>query len=251
MHKVEFVPALGRKIRTDDRVEELGRSSHDVLRELIASGRTEEALDFLDYVQHEFKWLHDLYNDWTYADLDYVAKTYGEDEIPKMLRHAREVLMKSAYRGQGEITVLDNLRVFAEALRAHRCGPGESGTVAIHEEAERFVVVLDPCGAGGRQRQVGQIDRIPPRTGAPFNLGVTSKPYPWSFGKQGVPYYCAHCSYWHETMMIERCGFPSKIVDYQDDPAAPCRWYFYKKPEFVPQRFYTRLGFEKPRHDAS
>jgi hypothetical protein len=46
--------------------------------------------------------------------------------------------------------------------------------------------------------------------------------------------------------MIERFGFPSKIVDYQDDPKAPCRWYFYKKPELVPEEFYTRLGMKKP-----
>jgi len=246
MQKVEYVPALGRKIRTDDTVEELGRSSYDVLRDLIREGKTREALDFVDYVQHEFKWLHDLYNDWTYADLDYVAKTYGEDEIPKMLRHAREVLMKSAYRGQGEITALDNLRVFAEGLRAHRCGPGETGNIRIWEEQGRFVIELDPCGAGGRQRQVGQLDGIPPRTGEPFNLGTTQKPYPWSFGKKNVPYYCVHCCFWHEVMMIERFGFPSKIVDYQDDPKAPCRWYFYKKPELVPEEFYTRLGMKKP-----
>lgn len=246
MHKVEYVPALGRKIRTDDTVEELGRSSYDVLRDLIREGKTREALDFVDYVQHEFKWLHDLYNDWTYADLDYVAKTYGEEEIPKMLRHAREVLMKSAYRGQGEITALDNLRVFAEGLRAHRCGPGETGNIRIWEEQDRFVIELDPCGAGGRQRRVGQLDGIPPRTGEPFNLGTTQKPYPWSFGKKNVPYYCVHCCFWHEVMMIERFGFPSKIVDYQDDPQAPCRWYFYKKPELVPEEFYTRLGMKKP-----
>jgi len=246
MHKLQYVESLGRKIRTDDKIEELGESSFDVLRELIRGGRKDVALEFIDYLQNEFKWVHDLYNDWVYADLDYVAKTYGEEEIPKLLRHVREVLMKSSYRGQGEITVLDNLRLFAEALRAHRCGPRESGSLKIWEEKNRYVIELHPCGAGGRQRQVGQLDGIPPRTGEPFNLGVTQKPYPWSFGKKGVPYYCVHCCFWHEYMMIEKFGFPSKIVDYQDDPEAPCRWYFYKNPAEIPENYYKRLGMQKP-----
>jgi len=113
MHKVEKVEAFGRNLRTDDTLEELGRSSYDVLREMINKGEDKEkVLNFIDYVQHEFKWLHDLYCDWAYADLDYVAKKYGEEEIPEMLRHARKILMKTAYKGQGQVQTIDIIRLF-------------------------------------------------------------------------------------------------------------------------------------------
>lgn len=245
-HKVEKVEAFGRDLRTDDTLEELGRSSYDVLRDLIRDGKKEEALKFVDYVQHEFKWLHDLYTDWAWADLDYVGGKYGEEEVEKMLRHAREILMKTAYKGQGKVSVLDSVRLFAEGMRAHRCGPKESGNIKIWEEKDRYVMEFDPCGSGGRQRRTGELDGLPPRNEEPFNLKCTKKAYPWSWGKKNVPYYCLHCSVWHEIMMMEKLGYPAKITDYQDDPGKPCRWFFYKDPKDIPEEYYTRVGMEKP-----
>lgn len=247
MHKVEMVEAFGRVLRCDDTLEELGKSSFDILREMIERGDKEEALKILEYVRHEGKWLHDLYSDWAYVDLDYIAKNYGEEELPKFLRYARETLQKTAYKGQGvSITQMDIIQLFAEGMRSHRCGPGETGNIKIWEEEDRYVMEFDPCGSGGRQRRVGELDQIPPRTGEPFNLGCTQKAYPWSWGKKGVPYYCLHCCVWHEQMMIEATGAPVKITDYQDDPGVPCRWYFYKDAKLIPEHFYTRIGMKKP-----
>ena len=248
MLKIEKVEKLGGRIlRCDEPSEELGISSYTLLRDLITKGDKEGALKLLDYVQHEFKWLHDLYSDWAYIDLDYVAKNYGEEEIPKFLRHVKSKLDLIAYKGYGQILPVDVLRMFAEGMRAHRCGPGEIGTHTIREEKDRYVMLFDPCGSGGRMRRTGQLDGIPPRTGEPFNMGVTQKAYPWSWGKKGVPYYCIHCSVWHEIMPIEKTGVPVKITDYNEDPQAPCAWYIYKDPEAIPEQFYTRIGFRKPR----
>jgi hypothetical protein len=47
--------------------------------------------------------------------------------------------------------------------------------------------------------------------------------------------------------MIELRGFPVKITDYQDDPEAPCRWFFYKNANDIPEEYYTRIGMEKPK----
>jgi hypothetical protein len=249
MLKIEKVESLaGRILRCDEPIEELGRSSYDVLRDMIRGGKTDEALKLLDYVQHEFKWLHDIYTDWTYADLDYIAKTYGEEELPKFLRYAKSKLDLVAYKGYGKITQLDLIRYFAEGMRAHRCGPGETGSFVLREEKDRYVMEFDPCGSGGRMRRTGELDDLPPRTGEPFHYGVTSKPYAWSWNKKGVPYYCLHCCVWHEQMAIEKSGAPIKITDYQDDPEAPCRWLFYKPPEDIPEEYYVRIGMKKPEN---
>ena len=246
MLKYQKNEVFGRVLRCDEPLEECGISSYDRLRDLIRQGATEESLRFLDYVQHEFKWLHDLYTDWTYADLDYIAKHYGEEELPKFLRYAKNHLDKLAYKGYGDIRPLDMLHLFSEGMRAHRCGPGETGTFKMFEDSERYVMEFDPCGSGGRMRRTGELDDLPPRTEALFNLGRTTKGYPWSWGKKGVPYYCLHCCIWHEQMPIEKTGIPIKITDYLDDPEAPCRWYFYKRPEDIPEEYYTRIGQTKP-----
>ena len=53
---------------------------------------------------------------------------------------------------------------------------------------------MDPCGSGGRMRRGDAIDGTPSRFGPPSGFGVTSKAYPWSWGKEGVPYDCLHCA---------------------------------------------------------
>ncbi len=246
MLKIEKNQALGgRVLRADEPIEELGKSSYDVLRELIREGKTKEALELVDYVQHEFKWLHDIYCDWTYADLTYVAEKYGEEEVANMYRYVKGKLDLLAYKGYGKMTMMDLLKYFAEGMRAHRCGPGEKGTFKFYEEKDRYVMEFDPCGSGGRMRRTGEIDGLPPRTGEPLKMGVTKKGYPWSWGKKGVPYYCVHCAIWHEIMAIEKAGVPIKITDYSDDPSKPCKWYFYKTKEAIPEEFYTRIGKKK------
>ena len=91
------------------------------------------------------------------------------------------------------------------------------------------------------------MDKTPPRTGPPFNFGKTKKEYPWSWFMKDVPYYCLHCSVWHEIMAIEARGAPVKITEYDPAPNAPCKFVFYKDPESYPEKYYKRVGLEKPR----
>ena len=247
MLKIRKLQSLGgRYMRCDDPIEELGKSGHDILKDLIRKGDKENALKLVDYLQGEFKWAHDLYCDWAYVDLDYIAKNYGEEELPKFFRHAKSKLDLSTYKNYGKIPQLDLVRMLAEALRAHRSGPKERGNFRVFEEKDRYVMEFDPCGSGGRMRRNGELDDLPPRTGEPFNLGCTSKAYDWSWSKRGVPYYCLHCCIWHEQMPIEKNGIPAMITNYQDDPNAPCGKFFYKKPEDIPEEYYTRIGKKKP-----
>jgi hypothetical protein len=46
-------------------------------------------------------------------------------------------------------------------------------------------------------------------------------------------------------MAIEAQGYPVKITEYSDDPNAPCVWLFYKKPELIPEHYFTRIGMKK------
>jgi len=92
----------------------------------------------------------------------------------------------------------------------------------------------------------GGLDGSAPRTGQPLNLGKTTKPYPWSWNKTGVSYYCVHCCVFHEIMAIEKRGYPVRITECPvDDPMKPCRWYFYKDPNKIPSIFFERVGFKK------
>jgi hypothetical protein len=238
---IEYSDLLGRVIRRDPWTQ-LGRSSWILLQEAIKAKDNETALDLAKYLLVEGKNLHDGYCDWIYGDLDYIAKTYGEEEIPKMLRHSYAVLTKSVYQYISGTTLEDIIRLSAEFNRSHRGGPGEVGNISIAEDEEKYIMTFDPCGSGGRMRRTGEIDGLPPRTDPPFNLGRTSKPYPWSWSKAGVPYYCAHCCVWNEQLTVESVGYPVRVTEYSDDPGKPCAFHYYKKPELIPEHYFTRIG---------
>lgn len=238
---------LGRLLRVDEPVEELGISSYDRLRDAVKAGDRETALKLIDYVQIEGKGLHDLYCDWTYALLTWIADNYGEEKLLEVFRYSKEKTSLAFYdQLKGLKTVKQLVQWFAEQVRAHRSGPGERGNIEVREEEDKYVIASDPCGSGGRMRRQGELDKTPPRTGPPFNFGKTKKEYPWSWFRKDVPYYCLHCSIWHEMMPIEEKGAPTKVTEYNPDPNAPCKFYFYKKPELFPEKYYERVGLRKP-----
>jgi hypothetical protein len=68
---------LGRPLRVDEPIEELGISSYDRLRDAVKAGDTKTALDLIDYVQVEGKGLHDLYCDWVYGILTWISDNYS------------------------------------------------------------------------------------------------------------------------------------------------------------------------------
>jgi hypothetical protein len=248
MDKKDFIPVileystlLGRVIRKDP-WSQLGDSTWIKFQEAIKSGNTEWALKLAEYLAVEGKALHDGFCDWTYADLDYVAKYFGEEEVPKMLRHAYGILTKSVYKFVEGMTLEDLVLRSAELNRSHRAGPGEVGQIKISEEEDRYVMSFDPCGSGGRMRRTGELDGLPPRTDPPFNMGKTTKPYPWSWSKARVPYYCVHCCVWNEQISIESLGYPVRVTDYSDDPNKPCGFIYYKDPDLIPEHYFTRVG---------
>jgi hypothetical protein len=120
-------------------------------------------------------------------------------------------------------------------MRAHCIKKGE---FSIIEESDRYILVNDPCGSGGRMRRAG-------KTEPPYNFGITKKPYPWSWGRASIPYYCTHCAVWWGIMAIETQGYPVRVHDYPQNPNDACLMIFYKKPELIPERYFTELGMEK------
>ena len=238
---------LGRLMRVDEPVEELGISTYDRLRDAVKAGDKETALKLIDYVQNEVKGIHDVYCDWSYAFLTWISDNCGEEKLPEVLGYTNEKISLAFFdQLKGLKTVKQRVQWYTEQMRAHRSGPGETGTIKVWEEADRYVIECDPCGSGGRMRRTGELDKTQPRTGPPFNLGKTKKAYPWSWNMKDVPYYCVHCCYWSELMPMKATGSPTRLAEYDPDPDAPCRLYFYKEPELIPEKYFKRIGLEKP-----
>jgi hypothetical protein len=77
--------------------------------------------------------------------------------------------------------------------------------------------------------------------------GGTREAHDWSFGRKGFPLYCTHCSFMNESMPIQWSGYPLYPSDPPDDYATdPCTWYWYKDPDAIPERHWSRYGAIKP-----
>ena len=102
----------------------------------------------------------------------------------------------------------------------------------VVEELDRYVVRLDLCGSGGRLMRAKNVAR-------------TQKAYPWAWGRSGVPYYCVHCCVAWEIIPTELRGYPFMIHLIAEKPEDPCVQLYYKRPELIPEEYFTRLGMTK------
>jgi hypothetical protein len=242
---VRFTPELGRPLRAGG-WEQVGASGWKLLREAIASGRQEEALELLDELSTESLEGINQYQDWVWALLSHIADRWGEDELPDAIRSTAGDWFRPFYDLCRRLEPADRVRLIVEGMRAQRGGPGLEGSVEVIEESDRWVLTFDPCGSGGRMRRGHELSG-PPRSGPPWNLGATKSAHPWSWGREGVPYYCVHCCVVHELMTSEwGDGYPLWVTDFDPDPSKPTRWYVYKDPGQIPEEFFSRVGRKKP-----
>lgn len=246
MLKLAEIAKLGRDVRQDD-WEELGHPTQEKVVDAIDAGRFNEAKALVRYMIPEGKVLHDLMCDWVWDLLSQIAKRRGEQEMFEYLRDSQSGwMLRRSWKGFLGLSVKERVQLTAEIMRSHRCGPEQDGAIDVIEDAEKYSIRMDPCGSGGRMRRGDPVEKTSSRLAPPYNFGATEKAHDWSWGKKDVPYYCLHCAV-NERMPMEWGGHPLWVTDYDDDAAKPCYWRFYKDAKDIPEDYYTRQGFKKPK----
>ena len=224
---------LGRDIRQDDWAE-LGITTWDLLEQAIGRGEKKRALKLLDYLFQEGHAAHCSDNDWWAAMITYIGTNFGETEVEKMWRQ----ILADSVVGPYALTRIESAEERCKnVVEIFRSEQGVEGAIKVFEETDRYVVEC-ACGTGGRMRRAGRHE-------PPFGFGITSKPYNWSWGRAGVPWYCVHCALPRGIMAIDTCGCPIRVHEFPDDPDKPCRVIFYKKPELIPEKYFIELGMKK------
>ena len=245
MLSLQHLAAVGRKVRQDD-LSTLGESTRKAIHRAVDAGDLITVKDLTDYTIAESKPLHDLMCDWVWHLLDGIAEANGEEAMYRILRRSQEGwMMRRTWKGFLKLTVEERVQLCAEIMRAHFCGPEQDGSIEIRDQGDRYLLVLDPCGSGGRMRRGDPVDGTGSRLQPPYSFGCTSKAWEWSWSKADVPYYCVHCAL-NEKLPMEWGGHPLWVTEYNPDPAQPCGWAFYKTADAIPEHYYQRLGMEKP-----
>jgi len=220
MIRLEKSEALQREIRQDDPVD-LAIPTGDLVREAIQAGKIDEATDFIEYGTTESKVMHDSLILRISDVLAYLAR-FGEEEVGKYQREEYYELAKNFLPR----TVEELLQIFSEFQRGH------FSKTTIIDEPDRYVIRHDPCGSGGRLIRTRKV-------------ATTQEAYPWSCGKRGVPYYCIHCCLAWEIIPIELRGYHLRVNLIPEKPEDACVHLLYKRPELIPEEYFTRIGKTK------
>jgi len=166
------------------------------------------------------------------ALLSHLAREYGAEAVDQALTR----VMAS------DLTGTASFRERAEALmhftRVH-LQPFE-----LSEDAEKLTFLCPVCPSGGRLLREGHYD-------APRNDARVRGPAPITWGLSELPAYCCHEPAM-ERASIEATGVPLFVVEPAERLGEqPCRTFLYKRAEDIPERYYRRVGLEKPKRPKS
>ncbi|MFC2017528.1 hypothetical protein ACFLUD_03850, partial [Chloroflexota bacterium] len=115
MIRFEKSKALQRKIRQDD-IAELGVPTEDLVRQAIQAGRTDEALELLEYCLAEHQEMHNQLCAFVIDTFTYLS-TLDEEEVPRALRHRYEKRVRDWLSSVPELA--EAVYLFTEAQRGH------------------------------------------------------------------------------------------------------------------------------------
>ncbi|MFH1032193.1 MAG: hypothetical protein V1767_06495 [Chloroflexota bacterium] len=253
LDKVKLVK--GRRWERQDPIDNIGVSTYELLRDAIKEGKNQLAKDLTDYLwDWEIKLVYDVNNDLCGGIPSFWMTNYGEDTLYEPYR---EMLYKY-YGKKGPVWIgKRDLNPYDFAMedhvwrmvRLHRMGKNEgTGGFVINEYEDRYEILWDPCYSGGRTRRGDPLTGTRPYTEAPYNFACNRAPHWWTEGKTGVTGYCIHCFILHEIMDVEQTGYLGQwIVAYPENPWDPCPYICYKDVDWIPEKYYARLGFKKPK----
>ncbi|GAA3561532.1 hypothetical protein GCM10022222_51670 [Amycolatopsis ultiminotia] len=221
---------------------QMSRPTMDRAIEAIDRGDLEEARALCSEMRHEWRFLHDLMAEQLLGLVTFIQERFGEEYVAdawtlSMERGWRKDVAKIQQADRREI-----VKSLAATWRAHSTsGVGSHpGAFTITEDEEKFTFTMNPCGSGQRLWRRGRYQ-------GPNAFGVTRQAHDWSYGREGFPLYCTHCTFMNESLPIRWYGAPLYPSDPPDDfDHDPCVWYWYKNPDDIPERHWTRYGADKP-----
>jgi len=207
-----------------NRKEELmdaGLSTWEMVRGLLKAGEIDEAILMIDQGLSEGKEVHNNLVNSVGDYLKYFFSILPEEKLETILRERYFPTAKRNVEAKASVE-----KIMLGFIRYQRAN---NSVVSIKDEPDRYVVTYNPCGSGGfliKNRPELKLD----------------KAYPWSWSKPGVNYYCLHCCIAWEIIPTELRGYPLYIHLPPEHPEAPCIQFHYKRPELMPDEYFTRIG---------
>lgn len=212
-------------------LEEMGKRTTDLIDEAIDNARSETAKRLNHRMYAEFLSMHDFFRDWITGLLSFIYENYGENALDESLKQSLTARFREMVQSYEKADFRTKVNMLCMGLRGHL------QPLEIKEDDEKVCIEMMPCGTGERLVDEGAY-------GPPKNFSILKNPSFITYGKQSCPVYCAHEAIL-EILPIEWVGHPVWVVYPPENKWGGCRFCVYKKPEYIPEEVYKRIGKEK------
>jgi hypothetical protein len=220
---------------SEEELHQMGIPRAERAKAAIEAGDKKQALKEVEGMFNEFLSMHDLMRDWIAGLYTYIYKKHGEEALYEANHRACSFWLRGFLKKYAEADPRRRALMLAAGFRGHLV------PLKVEEDEEKFTVTMLPCGSGGR---LVLEDLYEPEG----ELARVERAQPLTLSNRNFPVYCTHCAF-QEIIPIEKHGHPIFITDCPNGDRIGkenCKVYIYKNPEDIPERFYRRLGKEKP-----
>jgi hypothetical protein len=221
----------GKRVFTDQELKEMGTRTLDLILEAIDSGDKVRAKELAQRMYKEFNHLHDGYMFWVTGLQTYIYQKYGIKDLEEAERMAHTIEAKIVFKPSEKTDFRSKVEHQVGGFRGHL------QPIKVEEDDEKVTITMQPCGSGERLIQKG---------GYEAGLARIKEPHCITWGMPDFPMYCIHCPIM-EMQAIERNGDFNTIHEVETPiKNGSCHWVFYKDPSRIPEKYYTRIGKQKP-----
>lgn len=210
----------GQRLFTDAELDQLAKTRVQQMEEMLDAGAS-DITALLHGQRKEWKPWHDFAVCWLEFFYGNALALRGTDYLDDTLRTTYEPAFVIGFPRYAGMTDDQLVREIAKTWNYH------CADFRLHEEDDRFVFTLDPCGSGGRLLR-GDMWRDMFHYGQPLAPFIAA-PHPITFGRSDAPAYCTHCAASNRTQLTAGPFF--FVVDgrAQMKPGQACRQFSYKK----------------------
>lgn len=159
----------------------------------------------------QYKAFHDRLVLWCNYLLEFIAQECGEAKVGESLGY----LVERIYRKRFEEWKSYSPEEIVELLKLSH--EGNYSEFRVKDVKDKYEIIIERCGSGGYILE--ELGKEPIR--------LSSRPYPWSFGKEGVLYYCGHAALFNN--LFRELGLPITIEIGEGQQYCPCKYIVTKK----------------------
>jgi hypothetical protein len=190
--------------------DELGKPPTQKALQALSKRDIQSAQKLIRDLEGFYRPLHDRLVGWCNSLLVFIADHMGEEAVGQAFNKLIEDVYRERFRKWVSFTPEKKLELLCHSHLSNY------SRFRIKEDRQSYAIVIDQCGSGGLIKKEAEI-----KGQRPF----TSKAYPWSFGQEGILYYCCHASFFNKLFKELNLGI---YIRYGISSQEPCQYIVSK-----------------------